>query len=179
MINDPVVHAQLTAWHEEYEAALMSNDVAKLQEFFWDSTHALRFGIGENLYGAKEIANFRRNRSPVDLQRETLNVHVVTFGDDCGVVTLEFVRDSAGLRRHGRQSQFWRKFDHGWKIVSAHVSFMAQSYLDFASALVRLPIPPEFRADVQLNLDRSAAIAKPMLDFPLGDRDEAAPVFEP
>ena len=179
MINDPVVVAQLTALHEEYEAALMSNDVEKLQEFFWDSPFALRFGIGENLYGAKEIANFRRNRSPVDLKRETLNVRVVTFDDDYGVVTLEFLRESQGLRRHGRQSQVWRKFDHGWKIVSAHVSFMAHSYMDFVAAMVRLPIPPEFRADVQLNLDRSAAIAQPMLDFPLGDQDEAAPVFEP
>jgi len=179
MLTDPIVLAQLTALHEEYEAALMSNDVNKLQEFFWDSPHALRFGIGENLYGAKEIANFRRNRSPIDLQRETVNVRVVTFGDDCGAVTLEFIRNSGGLRRHGRQSQFWRKFDNGWKIVSAHVSFMALSYMDFAAAIVRLPIPAEFRADVQLNLDRSAVIAKPMLDFPLGDQDEAAPVFEP
>ena len=179
MINDPVVLAQITALHEEYEAALMSNDVEKLQEFFWDSPLALRFGIGENLYGAEEIAHFRRNRSPIDLKRETSNVRVVTFGDDCGVVTLEFVRDSQGLRRDGRQSQVWRKFDHGWRIVSAHVSFMAQSYLDFAAAMVRLPIPAEFRADVQLNLDRSAAIAQPLLDFILSDQNEGAPVFEP
>ena len=105
---------------------------------------------------------------------------MVTFGDDCGVVTLEFVRNSAGLRRHGRQSQFWRKFDDGWKIVSAHVSFMAQSYMDFAAAHGAPAHPVRNSATMSsLNLDRSAVIAKPMLDFPLGDQDEAAPVFEP
>ena len=179
MINDPVVVAQLTALHEEYEAALVSNDVEKLEAFFWDSEFALRFGVGENLYGAAEITNFRRNRPAVDLAREVLNLRIVTFGDDSGIVTLEFVRNIQGLPRNGRQSQVWRKFDHGWKIVSAHVSFMAQSYLDFASALVRLPIPREFRKEVQLNLDRSAAIARPLLDEALSDQTEAAPVFEP
>jgi hypothetical protein len=179
MITDPVVVAELTALHEKYEAALVSNDVPKLQEFFWDSPWALRFGIGENLYGADEISRFRQTRSPVGLEREALNVQVVTFGADTGVVTLEFVRNIAGLRRHGRQSQFWRKFDQEWKIVSAHVSFMAQSYLDFAAALVRLPIPADLRAKVQLNLDRSAAIAGPLLDFPLGEQNEGATVFEP
>jgi hypothetical protein len=179
MINDPVVVAELTAQHEVYEAALVSNDVQKLEAFFWDSPWALRFGIAENLYGAVEISHFRQTRSPVGLQREPLNVQVVTFGGDCGVVTLEFVRDIAGVRRHGRQSQFWRKFDEGWRIVSAHVSFMAQSYLDFAAAMVRLPIPGDLRGNVQINLDRSAAIAAPLLNFPLGAQDEGAAVFEP
>lgn len=179
MINDPVVVAELTALHEKYEAALVSNHVEKLQEFFWDSPQALRFGIGENLYGAEEISNFRRNRSPVGLEREPLNVQVVTFGADTGVVTLEFVRNIGGVRRHGRQSQFWRKFDEGWKIVSAHVSFMVQSYLDFAAAMVRLPIPADLRGKVQVNLDRSAAIAAPLLDYPLTVQNEGAAVFEP
>lgn len=179
MINNPVVVAELTALHEQYETALVTNDVEKLQEFFWDSRHALRFGVGENLYGSEEISNFRRNRSPIDLARETLNVRVVTFGEDCGVVTLEFLRQTGGMRRHGRQSQVWRKFENGWKIVSAHVSFMAQSYVDFASALVGLPIPPQHRAAVQTNLDRAAAIARPMLDFALTDQTEGVAVFEP
>jgi ketosteroid isomerase-like protein len=179
MINDPVVVAQLTALHEQYEAALVANDVEKLEAFFWDSEQALRFGVGENLYGAAEISNFRRNRPAVDLAREVLNLRIVTFGGDCGTVTLEFVRNIQGVPRHGRQSQVWRKFDHGWKIVSAHVSFMAQFYLDFASAMVRLPIPREMRKEVQLNLDRSAAIGRALLDMTLSDQTEMAPVFEP
>ena len=37
MINDPEVVAQIAALHEQYEAALVSNDVEKLVTFFWDS----------------------------------------------------------------------------------------------------------------------------------------------
>jgi len=95
------------------------------------------------------------------------------------MVTLEFLRVFRGLHRKGRQSQCWRKFDDGWKIVSAHVSFMAESYLDHAAALVALPIPGEFREGVQVNLDRSTVIAQPLLDYPLSEQTEMAAVFEP
>ena len=49
MINDPVVVAEITALHEQYEAALVSNNVEKLQAFFWDSRLALRFGVSEKV----------------------------------------------------------------------------------------------------------------------------------
>src|SRR6266852_2388763 len=110
MVNDPKVAAEIAVLHEEYEAALVSNDVQKLITFFWDSPHALRFGVNESLYGAKQIEEFRQNRPPMDLAREVLHLKIVTFGDDCAVVTLEFVRAVQGVRRNGRQSQVWRKF---------------------------------------------------------------------
>jgi ketosteroid isomerase-like protein len=182
MINDPVVVAQIMDLHQRYETALVSNDVEALRDFFWDSEFALRFGVGENLYGAKEIGDFRRNRSPIDLRRTVENLRIVTFDEDCAIVTLEFIRSVRGIHRNGRQSQVWRKFENGWKIVSAHVSFMAgsaESYLDHASALVGLPIPPEFRDGVRTNIDRSAAIARPLLEFAIDDQVEAAGVFEP
>jgi ketosteroid isomerase-like protein len=179
MINDPEVAAQIAALHEQYEAALVSNDVEKLVTFFWDSPHALRFGVSESLYGAKEIEEFRRNRPAIDLTREVRNLKIVTFGKDCAVVTLEFVRRIQGNERSGRQSQVWRKFEGGWKIVSAHVSLVPQPYIDVAGHMAGLQIPPQFREGVQRNIERAATIARPLLDLTLDDSVEAAPVFEP
>jgi ketosteroid isomerase-like protein len=179
MINDPAVVAEIAALHEQYEAALVSNDVEKLVTFFWDSPHALRFGVGESLYGAKAIEEFRRHRPPIYLTREVSNLQIVTFGGDCAVVTLEFHRRTAGVRRSGRQSQVWRKFEEGWKIVSAHVSLVPAPYVDLASQLLDMPVRPEYRESVQRNIDRAAAIARPLLDLELDDSIEPAPVFEP
>jgi hypothetical protein len=179
MINNPAVVAQITALHEQYEAALVSNDIGKLVTFFWNSEHALRFGVGESLYGAKAIEDFRRNRPAIDLTRTVSNLRIVTFGDDCAVVTLEFHRQTFGMRRTGRQSQLWWKFEDGWKIVSAHVSLVPIPYVDLASPLTGVPIRPEHRDGVQRNIDRAAAIARPLLDFELDDSIEPAPVFEP
>ncbi len=65
MINDPEVTAEILALHEEYEEALVGNNVEKLTAFFWDSFHALRFGVVESLYGSAEIEAFRKARSAV------------------------------------------------------------------------------------------------------------------
>jgi ketosteroid isomerase-like protein len=176
MVNDPDVVAQIAALHSQYEAALVSNEVEKLVTFFWDSAEALRFGVAESLYGAKEIEEFRRNRRPVDLRREVFNLKIVTFEGDCAVVTLEFARTAQGIR--GRQSQVWRKFEAGWKIVSAHVSLVPVPYIDLAAPLAGLSIPAEYREAVQLNIDRVAAIARSLFDYPLEDSVEAAPVFQ-
>jgi ketosteroid isomerase-like protein len=179
MVNNPEVVAQIAALHDQYEAALVSNDVEKLVTFFWDSPHALRFGVNESLYGANEIAEFRRNRPPMDLAREVSNLKIVTFGDDCAVVTLEFDRSMRGVRRIGRQSQIWRKFDEGWKIVSAHVSLTPVPYIDLAAPLIGLRVPEQYREGVERNIQRAAEIARPLLDLNLDDTVEVAPVFQP
>jgi ketosteroid isomerase-like protein len=179
MLNDPEVVAEIAALHEEYEAALVSNNVEKLVTFFWDSPHALRFGVGESLYGAEQIEQFRKNRPAVDLARKVLNLHIVTFGSDCAVVTLEFDRSTQGVTRHGRQSQVWRKFEQGWKVVSAHVSLTPAPYIDLAAPLVGLTISQQCREAVQTNIARAAGIARPLLEYALADSVEIAPVFEP
>lgn len=178
-INDAAVAAEIAALHSQYEAALVGNDVAKLTGFFWDSELALRFGVGESLYGARQIEEFRRNRSKVDLERTTSNVQIVTFGTDTAIVTLEFDRSIQGIWRHGRQSQVWRKFEEGWKIVSAHVSLVPSGYLEQAAALVGLPIPPQYADGVRLNLERAAVIARSLFETALDETVEAAPVFQP
>jgi hypothetical protein len=125
MINQPAIIAELTELYMKYETALCTNDTAVLDNFFWDSADVVRFGLNENQYGAEDIRAFRNSRPNFKLEREILNLKVVTFGEDSGAVTLEFRRFINGLERRGRQSQMWHRFPQGWKVVSAHVSFLS------------------------------------------------------
>lgn len=178
-INEPGVVAEVAALHDAYEAALIGNDVEKLTGFFWDSPEALRFGVAESLYGAEEILAFRKARPAVDLARKVFNTKIVTFGADCAVVTIEFLRGIGGIRRHGRQSQIWRKFPEGWKVVSAHVSLVPEFYMDHAAQQVGLTIPEELREGVRQNLERAKFIAKPLVDLSLDTDVESATVYVP
>jgi ketosteroid isomerase-like protein len=178
-INDPEVAAEIAALHAQYEEALVKNNVEKLVTFFWDSPHALRFGVSESLYGAKAIEQFRSTRPPTDLAREVSNLKIMTFGRDCAIVTFEFAPSTNEIHRSGRQSQVWRRFEDGWKIVSAHVSFVPVRYVDLAAPLIRLPMPLEHREGVQQNVERAAANAKPLLDLTLDESVSSALVFQP
>lgn len=122
-INAPAIVAEVTDFYLKYEKALGVNDVETLNYLFWDSPEALRFGITENLYGSEEIKAFRQSRSPVNIL-EMFNLKVVTFEADMAAVTVEFRQVVDGIPRLGRQTQMWRKFPEGWKIVSAHVSYL-------------------------------------------------------
>jgi hypothetical protein len=44
IVDDPATHAEVTARFAAYEKALMTNDVDALDDFFWPSELALRFG---------------------------------------------------------------------------------------------------------------------------------------
>ena len=123
-INDPEIVAELHALYAKYEAALMANDAETLTRMFWDSPHAMRFGVTENLYGIDEIEAFRKARSPANLARTVKRIDIVTFGRDYGSVTLEFERSANGNITSGRQSQVWVRLAEGWRIVSAHVSIL-------------------------------------------------------
>ena len=63
------VLAEVTAQFARYEKALVSNDVAVLDELFRNDSRTLRYGIAENLYGYEAIMAFRAGRSPVRPQR--------------------------------------------------------------------------------------------------------------
>lgn len=121
-INNPDVVAEVTQAFQRYEQALVSNDIAVLDELFWDSPHTLRFGAAENLYGAGQIAAFRRNRPPVDLARKLGKTVITTYGRDFATADCEFSRENPS--RSGRQSQTWLRTDAGWRIVAAHVSML-------------------------------------------------------
>jgi hypothetical protein len=123
-IDDPQTHAEVLARFTAYEDALMRNDIAALDEFFWPSPLALRFGVGESLFGFETIAAFRVARVGGSPSRKLQNTQITCFGDGHAVAATEFLRD--GEARLGRQTQVWVKFPAlGWRIVSAHVSLAA------------------------------------------------------
>jgi hypothetical protein len=123
-IDLPEVLAEVTAAFERYEAALVSNDVAVLDELFRADKRSIRYGVGENLYGHDEIMAFRAARSPVGLGRRTARTLITTYGRDTAVASTLFYRDQlAG--KVGRQMQTWVRFPEGWRIVAAHVSIIA------------------------------------------------------
>jgi hypothetical protein len=122
-IDDPTTQAEVRAAFNAYETALMTDDVAALDNFFWPSPLALRFGAGESLVGHDAIAAFRaaRGGSPARTLRSS---QITCFGHDFAVTTTEFIR--AGEPRLGRQTQVWVRLPElGWRITSAHVSLAA------------------------------------------------------
>jgi len=121
-VDIPDVVADLTRAFEEYERALLDNDIETLNELFWKSTITMRYGIREILYGHDAVARFRIERGPIDQRRELRNVRISSFGRDFGIANTEYI--SVGSTRIGCQSQTWIRADEGWRIVSAHVSLL-------------------------------------------------------
>jgi len=122
-VDLPEVLAEVTEQFARYEKALVSNDVAVLDELFRDDARTLRYGIGENLYGYDAITAFRAARSPAGLMRKTAQTVITSYGRDTAVASTLFYRDSAP-GRVGRQMQTWVRFAEGWRIVAAHVSII-------------------------------------------------------
>lgn len=52
-------------------------------------------------------------------------------------------------------------------------------FLDAALAAMRLPLEPELRERVLMHLGIAAGMADLVLDFPLSDEAEPAPVYQP
>ena len=129
-VNLTRAQAELHQAFDLYEDALVHNKVDILDALFWNSSHTLRYGARENLNGYEEIKAFRAARPGAGLNRDILERHIVTFGDSMGVANITFRRP--GEERVGRQSQTWVKsgagndtaLAHGWRVVSAHVSWM-------------------------------------------------------
>ena len=122
-IDLPDVLAEVTAQFARYEQALVSNDVAELNELFHRDARTLRYGIAENLYGYDEVTAFRAARSPVGLMRRTARTVITSYGRDTAVASTLFYRDTAP-GRVGRQMQTWIRFPEGWRVVAAHVSII-------------------------------------------------------
>jgi 1-carboxybiuret hydrolase subunit AtzH-like protein len=121
IIDDPETKAEVEAEFAAYERALVSNDVPALDRFFLESDTAIRYGVGENLYGYEAIKAFRAGRPAAGLARKLEKTRVITYGRDCAVAATLFRRDDAP-GSVGRQMQTWIRFPEGWRIVAAHVS---------------------------------------------------------
>ena len=122
-IDLPDVLREVTEQFARYEQALISNDVAVLDQMFRADARTLRYGVGENLYGYEAIMAFRAARSPVGLGRRTAKTVITSYGRDAAVASTLFYRDSLP-GKVGRQMQTWMRFPDGWKVVAAHVSII-------------------------------------------------------
>ena len=120
-VDLPEVLAEVTEQFARYEKALVTNDVAVLDELFRNDSRTLRYGIGENLYGYDAIMAFRAARSSAGLMRRTARTVITSYGRDTAVASTLFYRDTVP-GKVGRQMQTWVRFPEGWKIVAAHVS---------------------------------------------------------
>src|SRR5215510_7500008 len=120
-VDIPDVVAEVRAAFDRYEQALVTNDVATLDEIFRNDQRTMRYGQSENLYGYKEIAAFRAARPSAGLARTLSRTVITTFGRDFAVASTLFHCTSAP-GKVGRQTQTWVRFAEGWRIVVGHVS---------------------------------------------------------
>ena len=124
-INLPDVVAEVMAAFDRYERALNANDVAVLDATFWNDRRTIRYSLTDNAYGFEAIHASRLARPKTDMTRTIMNTVITTFGRDLATANTEFQRAESG--RLGRQSQTWVRMPEGWRVVSAHVSFMPSS----------------------------------------------------
>lgn len=121
-IDDPAVLAEVRAEFDRYERALVENDREALVEFFLDSATTIRYGIDDSQYGHGELAAFRRSQAIATPPRDLRRTVITAFGYDVAIANTEFV--PRGSTAVGRQSQTWVRTDDGWKVASAHVSWL-------------------------------------------------------
>jgi len=124
-INLPDVVAEVMAAFDRYERALNANDVAVLDATFWNDRRTIRYSLTDNAYGFEAIHASRLARPKTDMTRTIMNTVITTFGRDLATANTEFQRVESG--RRGRQSQTWVRMPEGWRVVSAHVSFLPTS----------------------------------------------------
>lgn len=185
--GDPALVDEIGRLHDAYERALAANDIDALTAFFWDSPHVVRYGVAEQLYGADELRTYRQGHAPPFTERRIARRAISVFGSTFASVMAEIEMLIGGARRSSRQSQSWVLMpDTGWRIVAAHVSAPLSanrssstwaSYVDAQALALGLPLAAEHRPGVVANLERTAAIAAPLLAFQLPDDADPAPVF--
>ena len=120
-IDLPEVVAEVRAAFERYELALVTNDVATLDEMLRNDPRTIRYGATENLYGYKEIESFRAVRPSAGLAR-TLSKTVITAFRPRFCDGIHSIPPFYGPGKVGRMTQTWVRFDEGWRIVVGHVS---------------------------------------------------------
>ena len=116
---------EVTAAFEEYERALIANDLDVLDGWFWRDAGVLRFGIADAQVGFDQVQAWRAAATPVPTSRRITSRHVLALDPDVVCVDITFESDvQVGI---GRQSQVWHRRAEGWRIVRAHVSVIPPS----------------------------------------------------
>ncbi len=106
----------------DYEAALVANDIDRMDSWFLDDPAVIRFGIAEIQFGAEAVRAWRRDATPVPSTRRLTTEQVAELGPGVVAVDVTFVNGEAPGT--GRQSQTWVETPGGWRIVRAHVSMI-------------------------------------------------------
>ncbi|MBR0669820.1 AtzH-like domain-containing protein [Neoroseomonas soli] len=122
-IDNPDIIAEARAVFDRYETAIATNDTAVLDASFWPDPRTVRFGVTEILYGIDAIRAFRATVKTY-AARIQKRIHITTFGRDFACTHLEYERVGTGLI--GRETKIMARLpEHGWRVVSAHVSLLA------------------------------------------------------
>jgi len=124
-VNIPEIVEEMTDAFMSYEKALKENDVDMINHLFWNDPKTLRYGPNGTLISHELLSAFRRNRKTEGVRRKLKNTQNVTFGRDFAVANTE--ADDESEPGTLRQSQTWVRTAEGWKIVSAHVSYLQDS----------------------------------------------------
>lgn len=111
-----------------YDAALLGNEKAVLDELFLPGAETLR-GDGRNLLvGHDAISGFRSARAAIPT-RAIAELHVRVLGGDSVLIMARTVDRGGGSAAHGAatglQTQLWRRTEAGWRVAAAHVSLPA------------------------------------------------------
>ena len=119
-VNDPDVVAEVRTAFDEYEAALVANDVDALDEWFWHDDRVVRFAFGDVQHGWGVISQTRRALARQTPSRTIDELTITTFDRDTATVwgVFRLVENDAIVH----QSQVWARVDEAWRIVAAHVS---------------------------------------------------------
>jgi ketosteroid isomerase-like protein len=117
-IDRPDVIAEVTAAFEDYERALVANDVDRILGCF--APGAVRFGIADQQVGLEEQRRWRLAQPDLPPVRRLKDTIVAAYGGDTAVVTTLFGYPGGDVL--GRQTQTWVRLPDGWRIVTAHVS---------------------------------------------------------
>lgn len=127
-VNLPAVVAEVEVVFGRYERALVENDLAVLDELFWQSPHTERVAFGVRQHGFAEVQAARRALVRQSGPRRLVDTVIVTLGTHLAMVTTSFVPDDhpAAL---GLQSQTWVRMPEGWRVTAAHVSWAPGSAL--------------------------------------------------
>ena len=124
-VNIPEIVEEVKTAFMSYEKAITENDVEMINHLFWNDAKTLRYGPNGTLVSHEALSAFRRNRVTDGVRRVLKNTSIVTFGRDYAVANTE--ADDENFSGTVRQSQTWVRTDEGWKIVSAHVSYLQDS----------------------------------------------------
>ena len=119
-VNAADVVDSVRAAFDEYERALLANDLDAIDGFMWRDPRLVRVGLDDRQDGFDAVTAFRRSQARQAPLRTLTDTVVVTFGEDTAVVTTGFVPTDGSPP--GRQSQTWVRLEGRWMIVAAHVS---------------------------------------------------------